>query len=179
MAKSNQIVLIPIIAHNFVFDNEKRSIFVALPYLFYLIFSDMQIHFFQEDAHFPTALRKTSFRSVVQIIVQGESKKKIDYINFIACSDEYLLAVNQNYLNHDYYTDVITFDYSETEIASDIFLSMDRIEDNARQNKVSKMNECYRILIHGVLHLVGYKDKTPEDKKVMTEKEDYYLRLIV
>ena len=115
----------------------------------------MQINFFQEDSKFPTGLRKTSFRSIVQIIVQNESKKKIDYINFIACSDNYLLGINQNFLKHDYYTDIITFDYSET-----------------------KLNECYRILIHGVLHLVGYKDKNPADKAVMTQKEDYYLRLV-
>ena len=138
----------------------------------------MQINFFQEDAKFPSGLRRTMFRSVAQVIVQNESKKKIDYINFIACSDNYLLEINQDYLKHDYYTDVITFDYSETEIASDVFMSIDRIEDNAKQNKVSKLNECYRILIHGVLHLVGYKDKTPEDKAVMTQKEDYYLSLV-
>ena len=81
-------------------------------------------------------------------------------------------------MKHDYYTDIITFDYSETEIASDIYMSMDRIADNAKQNKVTKLNECYRILIHGVLHLVGYKDKNPADKAVMTQKEDYYLRLV-
>lgn len=138
----------------------------------------MKINFFQEDSKFPSGLRRTSFRSIVQIIVQNESKKKIDYINFIACSDNYLLGINQNFLKHDYYTDIITFDYSESEIASDIYMSMDRIEDNAKQNKVTKLNECYRILIHGVLHLVGYKDKKLEDKKIMTQKEDYYLRLV-
>ena len=138
----------------------------------------MQINFFQEDANFPSGLRKPQFRSIVQVIVQNETRKKIDYINFIACSDNYLLGINQNFLKHDYFTDVITFDYSETEIASDVYLSMYRIADNAKQNKVTKLNECYRILIHGVLHLVGYKDKTPEDKKVMTQKEDYYLALV-
>lgn len=138
----------------------------------------MKITFFEEDAKFPSKLKKTAFRSVVQVIVQNESKKPIDFINYIACSDDYLLGVNQQYLKHDYYTDVITFDYSETEISSDIYLSMDRIEDNAKQNNVSKLNECYRILIHGALHLVGYKDKTPEDKAVMTQKENYYLNFI-
>ncbi|MCQ2958896.1 MAG: rRNA maturation RNase YbeY [Bacteroidales bacterium] len=138
----------------------------------------MQINFFEEDSKFPSGLKKTMFRALVQTIVKNESKKKIDYINFIACSDEYLLNVNQQFLQHDYYTDVITFDYSENEIASDVVMSMDRIEDNAKQNKVSKLNECYRILIHGVLHLVGYKDKAPDDKTVMTQKEDFYLRLV-
>jgi len=138
----------------------------------------MQINFFTEDSSFPSGLKKTMFRSVAQTIVKNESKKKIDYINFIACSDEYLLSVNQKFLKHDYFTDVITFDYSETEIASDVMMSMDRIGENAKNNKVSKLNECYRILIHGVLHLVGYKDKNPEDKKVMTEKENFYLDLI-
>lgn len=139
----------------------------------------MQINFFHEDAKFPSGLRKTSFRSVVQVIVQNESKKKIEYINFIAGSDNYVLGINQNYLKHDYYTDVITFDYSEDVIASDVFLSIDRIEDNAIQNGITKLNECYRILIHSVLHLVGYKDKNPQDKEAMVQKENYYLRLVI
>ena len=139
----------------------------------------MQINFFQEDAKFPSGLKKRSFRSIAQLIVKNESKKGIDYINFIAGSDDYVLGINQNYLQHDFYTDVITFDYSEEAIASDVYLSIDRIQENAAQNGVTKLNECYRILIHGVLHLVGYKDKTPEDKKVMDEKENYYLRLVI
>lgn len=139
----------------------------------------MQINFFQEDAKFPSELKKRSFRSIAQLIVKNESKKEIDYINFIAGSDDYVLGINQNYLQHDFYTDVITFDYSEEAIASDVYLSIDRIQENAAQNGVTKLNECYRILIHGVLHLVGYKDKTPEDKKVMDEKENYYLRLVI
>ena len=139
----------------------------------------MQINFFQEDAKFPSGLKKRSFRSIAQLIVKNESKKEIDYINFIAGSDDYVLGINQNYLQHDFYTDVITFDYCEEAIASDVYLSIDRIQENAAQNGVTKLNECYRILIHGVLHLVGYKDKTPEDKKVMDEKENYYLRLVI
>ena len=139
----------------------------------------MQINFFQEDAKFPSGLKKRSFRSIAQLIVKNESKKEIDYINFIAGSDDYVLGINQNYLQNDFYTDVIKFDYSEEAIASDVYLSIDRIQENAAQNGLTKLNECYRILTHGVLHLVGYKDKTPEDKKVMDEKENYYLRLVI
>jgi len=97
-------------------------------------------------------------------------------ICFVFCSDAYLLKINQQYLNHDYFTDVITFDYSENDIiAGDIFISIDRITDNAKQFGVSFDYELLRIVIHGVLHLLGYNDKQNQDKILMTSKEDEYL----
>jgi rRNA maturation RNase YbeY len=94
----------------------------------------------------------------------------------IFCSDEYLLDVNKKYLNHDYYTDIITFDYVEDKIISgDIFISSDRVRENANQFNVSFEMELFRIIIHGILHLLGYKDKTKKDKSLMTEKENFYL----
>jgi len=96
--------------------------------------------------------------------------------SFIFCSDSYLLKINQEFLKHDFYTDVITFDYSSGDIISgDIFISIDRIKYNAKQFKVSFDYELLRIVIHGVLHLLGYNDKQNQDKILMTSKEDEYL----
>ena len=97
-------------------------------------------------------------------------------ITLIFCSDEHLLEMNRQYLNHDYYTDIITFDYSEEgEISGDLFISVDRVYDNAVLNSVSRDNELKRVCVHGVLHLCGFGDKSEEDAMVMRAKEDYYL----
>jgi rRNA maturation RNase YbeY len=97
-------------------------------------------------------------------------------ITLIFCSDEHLLEMNRQYLNHDYYTDIITFDYSEEgEISGDLFVSIDRVYDNAVLNSVSRDNELKRVCVHGVLHLCGFGDKSEEDAMVMRAKEDYYL----
>ena len=116
----------------------------------------------------------------VLIRIAKDHKYKISGINFIFCSDGYLLKINQEYLNHDYYTDIITFDNSEEKkvIESDIFISTDRVTENAAENKVDFYQELFRVMIHGMLHLVGFKDKSFDDKKIMTEKENAYLSLL-
>jgi len=129
--------------------------------------------FFCEDVDFPE-FDQLAVLSVFDLIISDHGKT-VDYINIVFCSDEYLLQVNKDYLQHDYYTDIITFDYSDQTISSDVFISIDRIADNAKAYKIPFLHELYRILFHGVLHLVGYEDKTPDVKKIMTEKEDYYL----
>jgi rRNA maturation RNase YbeY len=98
-------------------------------------------------------------------------------LSFVFCSDAYLLEINKQYLNHDTFTDIVTFDSSEDEdvIAGDIFISVERIRENASKFSVSEKDELNRVIIHGVLHLCGYYDKKKEDKALMTEKEDYYL----
>ncbi|MBS7333490.1 MAG: rRNA maturation RNase YbeY [Weeksellaceae bacterium] len=102
--------------------------------------------------------------------------KSIDELNYIFCDDEYLLEINRQYLDHDYYTDVIGFDNSEDDVLTgDIFISVERIADNAIQNNVSFDNELARVMIHGILHFAGYPDKEEEQKRIMTEKEDFYL----
>jgi rRNA maturation RNase YbeY len=112
----------------------------------------------------------------IEQCVEKESKISGD-ICFIFCNDTYLLKLNQEYLKHDYFTDVITFDYSDDIIVSgDIFISVDRIADNAKQFGVSFDYELLRVIIHGVLHLCGYKDKSKKDKIQMTSKEDGYLK---
>ena len=100
-------------------------------------------------------------------------------LNVIFCSDEHLKEINIKYLNHDYYTDIITFDYSEKNLINgDLFISTDRIKENSSINKVKFIVELYRVIIHGVLHLCGFNDKTSAEKKVIREKEDYFLSLI-
>lgn len=101
-------------------------------------------------------------------------------LTVIFCSDEYLLQLNTEYLNHDYYTDIITFDYCENDIVSgDIFISIDSINDNAIKYNVEFLQELNRVLFHGVLHLIGYNDKTQDEKKKMKEKEDYFLDILL
>lgn len=97
-------------------------------------------------------------------------------INFIFCNDEYLLKLNQQYLDHDTYTDIITFDYSvNTVVSGDIFISIDRINENAEKYNKSFENELHRVIIHGILHLCGQKDKTDAESNEMRSQEDYYL----
>src|SRR6185312_7511210 len=102
---------------------------------------------------------------------------KLKELNYIFCSDSYLLQINQQYLDHDTYTDIVTFDNSDIAktITGDIFISIDRIRENASKFGVTEANEVHRVIIHGALHLLGYKDKSPADKKKMTLKEDFYL----
>ncbi|MFV0592554.1 MAG: rRNA maturation RNase YbeY [Draconibacterium sp.] len=97
-------------------------------------------------------------------------------ISVVFCSDEYLLKMNKEYLNHDYYTDIITFDYVEGNVISgDLFISIERVKENAEKYGSTLLKELYRVVFHGTLHLVGYKDKTDNDKNLMRSKEDFYL----
>ena len=105
-----------------------------------------------------------------------EESKLPGEIALIFCSDEHLLAMNQQYLDHDYYTDIITFDYSEdAEISGDLFISIDRVYDNASENTITREVELRRVCVHGVLHLCGYGDKSDTESRLMRAKEDYYL----
>jgi len=114
--------------------------------------------------------------SWITATVQAENKQ-LHSLNFIFCTDTYLIRINQKYLNHDTYTDVITFPYSENEnvIEGDIFISLDRIQENAKKYNASFLYELKRIMIHGVLHLCGYGDKGEKEEQIMREKENYYL----
>lgn len=106
----------------------------------------------------------------------SEENKVLDEVNLIFCSDEYLYDMNVQYLNHDYYTDIITFDYCEEDrVIGDLFISKDRVIENASDNKVDFELELKRVVVHGVLHLCGYKDKSEGEEKLMREKENYYL----
>jgi rRNA maturation RNase YbeY len=102
---------------------------------------------------------------------------KLESLNLILCSDEYLLEVNKQYLQHNYYTDIITFSMSESNelISGELYISIERVIDNASQLKISKIIELHRVIFHGCLHLCGYGDKTDAEIAIMRQKEDYYL----
>lgn len=136
------------------------------------------IQFFSEDISFILD-NKDSISSWIQQSIVNERFQLVS-LNFIFCSDNYLLGINQEYLKHDYYTDIITFDNSlETkDLEGDVFISVDRVVENANQNSIRFSDELNRVLIHGVLHLCGYNDKTNDEKALMTEKENAYLSLI-
>ncbi|HEX8377999.1 MAG TPA: rRNA maturation RNase YbeY [Pedobacter sp.] len=139
--------------------------------------SQLPIQFFSEDISF-TLKEKNKVRNWIRQTIQSEGKK-LKELNFIFCTDNYLLEINQQYLKHDTFTDIVTFDNSESSevIIGDIFISIDRIKENANQYKVSERDELHRVIIHGTLHLLGYKDKTKAHKTLMTSKEDHYLFL--
>lgn len=100
-------------------------------------------------------------------------------ISLIFCSDDYLLDMNRTHLDHDYYTDIITFDYTENQFVSgDLFISVDRVRDNASDFNVSFEHELHRVIIHGVLHLCGFKDKSDDEEKLMRTKENNALSMI-
>jgi len=108
--------------------------------------------------------------------VCAKENQKISELTYIFCSDEYLLDINQKHLQHDFYTDVITFDNSEDDsICGDIFISIERVKENAEEVGVSLFDELHRVIIHGLLHLIGYNDKNEDEKNEMTEKENFYL----
>lgn len=113
----------------------------------------------------------------LRFVAEAEAKR-IGDVNIIFCSDPYILDVNINYLGHDYYTDIITFDYVEGDVLSgDLFISIDSVRENASFYGAGFPVELHRVMVHGILHLIGYDDHTPEEQAVMRSKEDYYLSL--
>jgi rRNA maturation RNase YbeY len=132
--------------------------------------------FHQEDISYAVQ-HEAALKSWFGKTCEGE-EQELGEVNFIFCTDKYLHKMNVEYLQHDTLTDIITFDYSTPGlIAGDIFISIERVHENAEQFEVQAENELHRVMIHGILHLLGYKDKSPEDQKQMTEKEDFYLSL--
>jgi rRNA maturation RNase YbeY len=133
------------------------------------------IDFFEEDINFKLK-NKTRVRQWITQTIRAEGFK-LSSVTYIFCSDDYLLNINRQYLNHDTFTDIITFDNSERDhvVLGDIFISIDRIRENAIKFNVTETTELHRVIIHGVLHLLGYTDKSAPDKQKMTEKEDFYL----
>ena len=135
----------------------------------------MSISFNKADKN--TTLAK---RSVLKAFIEKAIKKeglRIERLQYIFCSDKYLLGINKSYLQHDYYTDIISFDLSETKgkLIGEVYISIDRVKENAKNLRESFVNELHRVIIHGVLHLCGYKDKSSKESKKMREKENYYL----
>jgi probable rRNA maturation factor len=134
------------------------------------------IDFFAEDVSFP----ELDFEDVKRWVAKTIESKNchVADISFIFCSDEYLLELNRKYLNHDYYTDILTFNYNQDNyISGDLFLSLDRIAENAKNLNILFIHEILRVCIHGVLHLLGYEDSSEMDKNAMRLEEDKYLKI--
>jgi len=132
---------------------------------------------FEDCDKFP--LPEEEIREWIFFIIKKE-KKKPGVLNFIFCSDEYLQKMNIDFLDHDTFTDIITFDYSAefNNISGDIFISVDRVKENALQLGLSFLYELCRIMAHGILHISGYGDKHPDEIAVMRSREDHYLKYV-
>jgi rRNA maturation RNase YbeY len=138
---------------------------------------EQSLHLFSEDINF-TIDKEDSVRSWILFVIDSYEKKVGD-ISYIFCSDEYLLGLNQQHLNHDYYTDILTFPYAPSDsvdLFADIYISIDRVKDNASALAVSFEEELHRVMVHGILHLVGYDDHGEGAKKEMREREDRALQ---
>ncbi len=133
------------------------------------------IQFCTEDITF-SLKEKLKHKAWLSEVAKQEGKKILE-LTYVFCSDEYLLQINQEYLNHDTLTDIVTFDNSEDpkKIEGDIFISIERVKENGDKLGTSE-TELERVMVHGLLHLLGYKDKKKEDKALMTEKEDFYIK---
>ena len=130
----------------------------------------IQFFFLQQNI---SLTQRTALKAFINGIFK-KKRRKLESLTYIFCSDDYLLKINNSHLKHNYYTDIITFDLSETTevITGEIYISTDRIRDNASTLKVSIKEELHRVIFHGALHLCGYKDKTPKDVKEMRTAED-------
>lgn len=136
--------------------------------------------FCPEDKSVPSFVLKNKTNIIRWIRTLSEIENvKIGKINFIFCSDEFLYSLNKQYLKHNYYTDIITFDYSENKtLSADIYISVERVKENARIFKTPYRKELLRVIAHGMLHLCGYKDQSKSQQLTMRMKEDFYLQKI-
>lgn len=134
-----------------------------------------KVKFFFDQASINIKARK-QLKLFVESIFRRE-KKSLREINYVFCNDKRLLAINREYLGHNYYTDIIAFDLSEKSdaIIAEVYISVDRVRENAIIHKSTVKRELQRVIFHGALHLCGYKDKTTTDKEQMGQREDYYL----
>jgi rRNA maturation RNase YbeY len=137
----------------------------------------MSIQFHSADARVPLKHR-TAIKEWLGDVALKE-RKRIGQLDYIFCSDDYLLNINRQFLQHHTYTDIITFDYSENGLLSgEIYISLDRVKENAAQYHVTFMEELCRVMVHGLLHLAGYKDKKPQEQQLMRHAEDAALVLL-
>ena len=139
--------------------------------------SQDQINFHYEDIDFSVDEPNLFHEWLTEII--SLNNVALDVINYIFCSDDYLLNINRTYLNHDYYTDIISFPYRESPepIQGDVFISVDRVRENANINQVDFENELLRVMSHGLLHFIGYTNKSEEEQAIMRKKEDEMMAL--
>jgi len=137
--------------------------------------SEQSIQFFNADIDFQVP-SPSETKAWLFTLLNTESRSA-ESIEYIFCSDEYLLDINKRYLQHDYYTDIISFPIEDDPIEASIYISVDRVRDNARTLGIEFSDEFHRVLAHGLLHLCGYMDKTDKEEKIMREKENQYLDL--
>ena len=136
---------------------------------------ESKINFYSENEF--QLEHENSYVSWIQRVIESEGKK-LEELSYIFCDDDYLLDINMKYLDHDTYTDIISFDYSVGNILQgDIYISTERVEENSREFNVSFEEEIRRVIIHGVLHLCGYKDKSEEESSLMRLKEEEKIKL--
>lgn len=137
--------------------------------------SKSKVYFFFDKVSF-TLRNRTKIKEVVKLVFKQEGKK-LGQLNYIFCSDKALLEINRQYLQHNFYTDIITFDLSEKGglTVGEIYISVDRVKENAQNLKEAFSKELKRVIFHGALHLCGYRDKTNNERKLMRKKEDHYL----
>lgn len=137
--------------------------------------STANVRFFFEKKGFSLA-KRAALKSFIQSIFTKE-KKPLSSINYIFCSDKRLLEINQQFLQHDYFTDIITFDLSESKaVEAEVYISIDRVKENARTLGISFKSELHRVIFHGALHLCGHGDKSGKEKREMRKLEEHYLR---
>ena len=138
----------------------------------------MAISFFTENIRLPKQFKKNLIKQWIKDVIKGLGKKT-GAINYIFCDNSKILMLNRQYLHHDYYTDILTFDYTEGEILKgDLYISLETVNSNAVVFKTIFLNELYRVMIHGILHLCGIKDHTKEEKEQMTAEENKALELL-
>ena len=135
------------------------------------------VHFYFEKVGL-TLKERGKLKCFINSLIAKE-KKNLNNLNYIFCNDNALLEINRKYLNHNFYTDVISFDLSSSrkEILADIYISVDRIRENAKSFKITMEEELHRVMLHGLLHLCGYNDKTEVQRQLIRKKEDFYLNL--
>ena len=149
-------------------------------YFYFIILSPIIslsiVAFYFEDTDFKLR-HKTRIKEWLRLVAESEVFT-LGNISVIFCSDNYILDINQKYLQHDYFTDIITFDYSEGgRISGDLFISVDSVRENSVEYGTEFEDELHRVIVHGILHLIGYDDHTEDEIKTMRSKEDYYLSL--
>ena len=133
------------------------------------------IELFSEEVDFLYENKASLQDWILQILSKEERTAR--YINIIFCNDQYLLKVNQDYLDHDYYTDIITFQYEEKPIEGELYISIERVKENAKERNLTFTSELHRVIAHGVLHLIGYGDKSEDEITTMRAKEEDQLAI--
>ena len=140
-----------------------------------MLSASSKVNFFFDKAH-PNIRNRKRLKLFVEFLFKQE-KRRLHTINYIFCRDKRVLKINLEYLGHDYYTDIITFDFSEPDepVVADVYISVDRVKENAVSHGTSIKEELTRVVFHGALHLCGYFDKTASQRKRIRERENYYL----